>query len=187
MANKKSTIFRIVLFVVVGIVFGSLLYTIFAKNVMGNAMPMPFGIGIGVVETGSMEPDLCVDDVIVVKATDDIKVGDWIVFQERNMLVVHEVIKIDGDMITTRGKANNTDDKPFDKKYIKGKVTHVFYDAGKTLDFVKSPAVTFAILLVAGGLLVLSYKKEDKQNNNQSQEIEQIKQEIEKLKQNKKD
>ena len=181
--KNKSLVFRIVLFVFVGIVFGSLVYTIFAKNVMGNSMPMPFGFGVGVVETGSMEPDLNIGDVIVVKATDDIEVGDWVVFQEREMLVVHEVISINGDMLVTQGKANNAPDAPFDKKYVKGEVVHVFAGVGNLLRIVKSPAVAFAILALAGALLVLSYKKENQQQQQQhDQQLDQIRQEIKNLK-----
>lgn len=63
-------------------------------SVGGNQMPMPFGYGIGVVLSGSMEPTYSVDDVIIVKDTDNYQVNDVVVFQEGKSLTVHRVIEV---------------------------------------------------------------------------------------------
>ena len=41
-----------------------------------------------------------------------------IVYGIDNQYIVHRIIDIDGDMITTKGDANNTSDEPINKKNI---------------------------------------------------------------------
>ena len=149
-----------------------------AKNVAGDNMPMPFGIGVSVVLSGSMEPALSVDDVIIVKQTEDYGVDDMVVFNDHGILVVHRVISIDGDNITTKGDANNTADEPITRDVVKGTVIKVLPGAGKAFDILKSP---LAVVLVVGGailLMELSFKKEKKQADD---DLEPIKAEIRRL------
>ena len=104
---KKRGVGRILLILLIGVVFGFGVYTWLSSSVIGNQMPMPFGVGIGVVVTGSMEPELSIDDVIVVKSAPTYRVGDVVVYQQRNILVVHKIIAVDGTSVTTQGTANN--------------------------------------------------------------------------------
>ena len=54
----------------------------------GGGLPMPFGIGVAVVESGSMEPTYKVGDMLIVRKRDEIAVGDVIVYRSGRMLVV---------------------------------------------------------------------------------------------------
>lgn len=45
----------------------------------GNQVPMPFGMGVAVVLSGSMESELITNDVIIVRETNDYAVGDVVV------------------------------------------------------------------------------------------------------------
>ena len=187
--SKKRSIVRIVLMVLISVVFGFGLYSCNAQALSGDSMPMPFGVGAGVVMSGSMEPHLSVDDLIIVKKCDKYSVGDWVVFQQRNMLIVHEVISIDYELdeVVTQGSANDTPDDPMSIKYIKGKVVKHYNGLGNVINFLKSPLVAVAILAFAVFFLVKSYKGENEekaqQNAEQETEIERIKREIEQLKQ----
>ena len=173
--------------VVISIIIGFGVYNWNAKNISGNAMPMPFGVGVGVVLSGSMEPDISIDDVIIVAKTDpeDYELGQVVVYQEGRMLVVHEIIDIseDGQTITTQGTANSGADDPINVKYVKGRVVKVLPGLGKAVHFIKTPAVTVIIVAVAAILLVLSYRKEKPEDENGGEDdLERIRAEIERLK-----
>ena len=186
----KSTIFtknfvlRILVLLLISIIVGFGVYSWNAKSLTGNALPMPLGFGVAVVLSGSMEPSLSVDDVIIVRPTGDYEVGDVVVFQNGRSLTVHEIISIDGELVTTKGSANNTPDEPIQYDYIKGEVVAVIPAVGVIVSIAKSPLVTVLLLAVAVLLLILSYRKEREEDD---KELDSIKEEIRKLKEQKKD
>lgn len=182
--NKKKVkgALRIALLVVISVVFGLGIYRWNAQSLTGNIMPMPFGVGVGVVMSGSMEPELSVDDVIFVQARESYEVGDVVVFQQKNMLVVHKIVSIDGDTVTTQGTANNVADEPMDVSAIKGVVIFHIDGLGGVVNWLKSPFGTIVILALAGLLLVRSYAQEKKEKDEQDEKIDEIKREIEALK-----
>ena len=177
--KKKRGFFRWLLFAFASIVVGGSVYSCNAQNVTGNVMPTPFGIGVGVVMSGSMEPEFSVDDLIVSVARDTFEVGDIIVYQQKRMLVVHKIIQIDGDIAITKGTANNTTDEPIALSDIKGEVVCKIKGVGKVVSWIKSPLGTTLILALAILLLVKSYQGE---NEEKSDEVLEIKKEIEKIK-----
>ncbi len=180
--KKAQGAVRIVLFVVISFVFGLGIYRWNAESLTGNIMPMPFGVGVGVVMSGSMEPELSVDDVIFVVASDVYEKGDVVVFQQNNMLVVHKIIHKDGDMITTQGIANNTADEPMNISNVKGKVVFHVDGLGGVVTWVKSPVGTICLLGIAVVFLVWSYASEEKEKEDEAEKLEELKRELEKLK-----
>ena len=63
---------------------------------------------------------MCIRDRV--KERSEIHTGDIVVYQSGSMLVSHRVTELDGDTVITKGDANNTEDEPFDRSLIKGKV-----------------------------------------------------------------
>ena len=179
--TKKHFILRILLFVLISAVLGVGIYSWNAKSLTGNVLPMPFGVGVAVVLSGSMEPESSIDDLIIVKRADSYQVGEVVVFQDGHSLVVHKIIAIDGETVTTKGTANNVADEPIHMSKIKGKVVDDFAGLGAVVTVIKSPIVTVLILALAGYLLVLSYRKE---KESEQKELDAVREEIEKLKQN---
>lgn len=172
-------VFRIMIFLVISLVFGLTFYTINARRVSGNRLVMPFNKTIAVVLTGSMEPTIGVNDLIVVEKTNDYEVNDIVVYQIGNMLVVHRIIAIDGEMVITAGDNNDGEDTPINIKSINGEVVDIIPHLGLVLKIVKSPIGLVVIVTLAVILLILSYKKEKKEEN---KDIDSIKEEIERLK-----
>ena len=82
----------------------------------------PFGIKTAVVLTGSMEPTLKINDFVVVKYPNEIKVNDIISYKQDNLNqeVMHRVVKITDDIVITKGDANNTEDQPILRDQITG-------------------------------------------------------------------
>ena len=179
MLKKWKTALRIVLLVVAGAVVGTNLYSWNAKSLMGNSLPMPFGCGMAVVLSGSMEPTIRIDDLIIVTEQEDYKENDIVAYQSDSVVVAHRIIAVEPDTGITKGDANNAPDAPIRKEMIKGKVVGGIPGAGRIARLMKSPVAT--VLLVGGALLLseLTLRKEKKKDED---EREQIKAEIRRLK-----
>ncbi len=74
------------------------------------------------VETGSMENDIHAGDYILIVKQMDYKIGDVVTFEKEDGFITHRIVKKDGDIITTKGDANNIEDDSINKKTIVGRV-----------------------------------------------------------------
>lgn len=177
---KKSggALWRRLLLGLLGLVLGVNAYLANARIIAGNQLPMPFGIGAATVLSGSMEPTLSRGDLILVRQTDQVRVGDIIVYQSGRSLVVHRVIDLDGDTVTTQGDANNAPDEPFDRSAVKGTVWVVLPHVGAALNLLKTPAGTILALALAFFLVERSFRREQ---DAAQQDQESIKEEIRRL------
>ena len=178
-APKWRSILRVALLCVCGAIIGINIYLANANRLVGNSLPMPMGVGAAVVLSDSMVPTFVTGDLIVVKETDAIEVEDIVVYQEGRMLVVHRVVAIDGDTVTTRGDANNADDAPIPRDAIKGRVLfHIPY-VGHVVDLLKTPIGTIGMLAAAIALIEIP-RRRDKKRDEQTRE--QLLEEIRRLK-----
>lgn len=150
-----------------------------ASNLMKNDMPMPFGYGASVVLSGSMEPALSVDDLIIVKEVEDYVIGDMVVFQSQGSLIVHRIVLIEEEGIVTKGDANNVTDDAIELKDIKGKVILAIPGIGGIVDIIKSPVMT--VIMIGLSLLFTELSFKDKKNED-DEKLEMIKEEIRRLK-----
>ena len=177
--NKFTPVLRTTLLVVAGLILGLNLYNWNAKSLAGNVLPMPFGYGTAVVLSGSMEPTIMTDEMIIVKAQENYEVGDVVVYQSGYSLVVHRIVAMDDQTVMTRGDANNVDDEPMELSRIKGEVIAHIPHVGTVVQALKSPVAT-VILIVGVVLLVeMSFRKKKDEDD---QQLQQIKYEIRRLK-----
>jgi len=128
-----------------------------------NKYPNYFGYTLFEVASGSMEPTLYIDDVILVHITkDNLKKNDIIAFYNENAIITHRIIFIDGDTLTVKGDNNNTVDVPINKKQVIGKVVKVFPKVGVWKKVITEPKILIALFVT---LLLfdfaLSYKSSD--------------------------
>ena len=176
--QHRFPVFRYVVLILLAVVTGVNIYGVNASRLTGDQVPMPFGWGASVVLSGSMEPTLSVGDLLVIRQADSYEVGDVVVYQSGGMAVVHRIVAMDGETVTTRGDANNVADEPFSATYIKGTVTAVIPLVGNVVWALKSPA---GILLTAAAAVLLvefSYRGTKKEKELQQQ---QLKDEIRRL------
>lgn len=141
--------------------------------------------------SGSMynpgDPDsLAPGDLLFVRKQKEYVVGDVITFQVEgaNNPTTHKIISIDGTTIQTQGiNPNNDPDKPFDEKYIIGKVVNVWYGFSNFKKFILSPYTIVVFVLVGiGGSIALSAlenkfskkKEEENKTKNCSSKEEQL-------------
>lgn len=141
-----------------------------------------------VVSSGSMVPNLNVNDILVVRdgnSFQDLKVGDIIVFDRpdgADRVIVHRVAEIFDDsegnhqIIRTKGDANDgsipgTDFPIREDDYI-GKVAYVIPGAG-VVTKILSPPVNYIIIAAIIGLMVVTQISKRKNNNNKNNQSQQ--------------
>lgn len=109
-----------------------------------------FGYKPFIVVSGSMLPTLNVGDIIFVKATDDkmYEVGDIITYPEGGSYTTHRIVEVNGDMVITKGDANNTTDAPKRMSIIVGKTIFRLYKIGIIYDFIKTHLLLSASFLL---------------------------------------
>ncbi len=90
------------------------------------------------VATGSMQPDICVGDVLLVQScgADSVNVGDVIQFRHEGNNVMHRVIEVDASnedlKFITKGDANNSNDAGYvSAEELVGKVIGKIPSLGK--------------------------------------------------------
>ena len=180
MKKKVKAIIRITLLVIVALLIGGNIYALNASRLVGNTVPMPFGVGAAVVLSGSMEPELSVGDLLIISERESYEIEDVVVYQDSGMAITHRIVSIANNEIITRGDANNTDDSPISREQIKGQVVLAIPFVGYAVNAIKTPIGTLGLLAGSVFLLERSFhakKKKDKK------ELEAIKAEIEKIKQ----
>ncbi len=179
MNRIKKSLRRFVPLLLVAVLLGIGVYNLNSTLLLGDPMPMPFGVGSAVVLTGSMEPKISAGDLIIVKKTDEIAQRDIVVYKDGSTLVVHRVNEIDGDTVITQGDANNTPDAPISREAIKGKVIFTVPYVGRVIGFLRIPLVTILLMVAAVWLMERSFKKE---KNVKQDELEALKNELNELK-----
>lgn len=164
-------IFRLLFLSLISVLVGTNIYILNAK-MLGDQLPMPFGYGAAIVLTGSMEPELYEDDLVIVHDSKDYEVGEWVVYQDGGILVVHEIIATDGENFQTQGKANNTPDAPIKIEQIRGEVIFTIPQAGPTVRYLQSPMGILVVLLIGFIGLEISYIVEKVRYNNSMKVLE---------------
>lgn len=155
-------VLRAVLILVISLTLGLTVYTWNAKRMMHNELPMPFGVGASVVLTGSMEPTLRVNDLVVVRRADEYNVGDIVVFQQGNQLIIHRIIEKNDEeaKITTKGDANNIDDGQIPVSAVKGKYSFRVPFVGLIVKGLKTVPGIIIVLGLSAFLMIRSWRNE---------------------------
>lgn len=170
---------RGLLILVVSLILGIHIYLWNGYQLVGNKLLMPFGYGMSVVLSGSMEDTLSVNDLAVIHRQKEYEIGDIIVYESDGELIIHRVIKMEGDKLVTQGDANYFPDSPIRFSDIKGKMIGHIPKIGVIIRRLKTPVGVLVTLVAAVVLLELSYWKE---GSTEKQEQEKLREEISRLK-----
>ena len=127
---------------------------IFKSIIKPNKTPDFFGYKTYVIVSGSMEPNLKIGDIVVVKKVNEneLNVGDIISFRQGQNVVTHRISQIKyeyGERVyITKGDNNNTEDNgSIDYSYIEGKVINNIRKAGKVVIFFQGKLSIIIIVL----------------------------------------
>lgn len=135
------------------------------KFILKSPVPSFAGYSHLVVTTGSMSGEIEAGDIIIIKKTNDYKVGDIITFmhEDETIPTTHRIIFDFGDTYQTKGDANPSDDtRMVHKDEIFGEVVKVIPKVGIFFDWIKQGGgliyVVAIILIIGAGVYVI--KKE---------------------------
>ncbi len=187
------------LIVLVLVIYGRLTVT-FSEN----SYPNYFGYTFFEVSSGSMEPALSVNDVILVKiGYDNYKKGDIITYvNDKGEIITHRIVIVNADTLTVKGDANNTIDTPIQKSQVIGKVERVYPQLSVWQKVITEPKILMVLFITLLAFdFALSYDGEkdkgksttkkkviiskEKEEKKELEEIKEIEEKKEKVKENK--
>lgn len=123
-----------------------------------------FGYNAYIVVTGSMEPKININDLVVVRETDNLQKGDIIAFKNGASVTVHRIVNIKNDrgeiLYQTKGDNNNVEDSNWVKKSeIKGRVVGCSPGIGHVAMFLRKNIlwVTLALVIIIVIILVRKF------------------------------
>jgi len=118
------------------------LLSIGSRYLTGNTYANVFGISTAVVISGSMEPAISVNDMVVIQEKDNYTEQDVISYVSQNgNLITHRIVEVTDEGFVTRGDANNTVDieVPVSMDKVVGKVVCVIPKVGLFMEYLKTP------------------------------------------------
>ncbi len=186
MKDFLSTVFGAIAWVVILVLLFLVTSGIYQHFLSSKPYSGFFGIGYAVVVSGSMEPNIKVNDLILYQDHDreDYNVGDPIVYvrdagTDNEMLITHRIIEISGNDLVTRGDANRISDDPITFDDVVGRVVFRVPYIGVAVGFVKTPvgmwvALGFVIFLIILNLTVSALQRKKRKHVVQTVMGEQI-------------
>ena len=156
-ASRIFSIFLISLMVIM-VVFT--IGTLIARAATGNPNATPFGGSVAIVISGSMEPTIYENDIVIAVKRDEYQVGDIVMYTAQNgMSITHRIIDVRLTGYVVQGDANPLADPPITHDQVVGRVEHIIPKVGKPLRFLKSregmPYLIGGIAIAASVALVL--------------------------------
>ena len=144
-----------------------------------NKTPSFFGIKTYIIVSGSMQPELDIKDIVVVKEVteDELKKGDIISFRAGQTVITHRIIDIvNEDGITkykTKGDANNSEDNnKITINQIEGKVITSVSFLGNIVLMLQDKVIIISIVLIFYAYFVRSDKIKKKKENRRIKRLE---------------
>ena len=157
-----KTVGRIFNYIITALLVLLLLFnltSILARKITGKSYAQVCGFTTAVVISGSMEPSISINDIVVIQEKKTYVTKDVITFvSERGSLITHHIVEITEEGYMTQGDANNSVDTeaPISKDKVLGKVIFVIPGIGLALEYMKTPLGLLCITLVGFVLLTIS-------------------------------
>lgn len=163
-----KTIFNIlIIFMVFLVIIVS--YNFIQINVLKKQYSNFLGYTIFEVSTGSMSGTIEINDVILVKITQDVKKDDIITFFNKDEIITHRLIVENNDKLVTKGDANTARDIAINRSDVIGKVIKILPKFGiwvKVLSDTKVIGSVIITMILFG--FAVSTTKEEKQEEKKS-------------------
>lgn len=123
----------------------------------GVLVPRIFGWAYLHVITGSMEPAIPTDSLILIHAQDSYAVGDIVTYVREGgtRSITHRIVEIWEDTVVTQGDANNATDERMQADTIMGKVLVIVPGMGKAILWLRSMPGILLISALGVALLFL--------------------------------
>ena len=163
---KTRWIFKLFNAAAIGLILVSVFVLLSVVLTPAGQVPQVLGYSVFRVMTGSMEPEIREDSLLLVKKTppEDIAPGDVISFFSPDPMLegavnTHRVVRIEKEngrtQFITKGDANVIEDiYPTDASALVGRVVFQSYGLGKTVSLLANPLV-FGIIILLPLLVIL--------------------------------
>lgn len=136
-----------------------------------DTVPNIGGYEFFIITSGSMEPQINVNDFIVIKKYDtkELQKDDIITFKQEKAYVTHRIIDITKQSnqyyFTTKGDNNNIkDDKQVSESEVEGKYILTIPFLGEIISFIQKPAGLVVLILIPILLTLINHKINDSIN-----------------------
>lgn len=149
---KKAS--HVIMMLLVSLILFANVYGFVQRQTGQTAFPMILGFGTAIVVSGSMAPDVQVNDIVLVHQVPEAtyKKGDIITYRTANHPVTHRIIQRHGDQVVTQGDANNGADTAIQTQDIYGKVVLTLPKVGGLLRWLQQP---LGLVVLAAGLIAV--------------------------------
>ena len=163
---KKRWIFQVFNAAAIALILVSVFVLLSVVLTPAGQVPQVLGCSVFRVMTGSMEPEIREDSLLVVKKTpsEDIVPGDVISFFSPDPMLegavnTHRVVRVEKEngriQFITKGDANVIEDTyPVDASALVGRVVFQSYGLGKAVSLLANPLV-FGIIILLPLLIIL--------------------------------
>lgn len=164
----KKTFLNIVNVLSVLLILGAIMILLTVVMTKSGEAPNIFGYSVFRVLSGSMEPAIRTDSLVVVQRTEaeNIREGDVISFYSRDpslegFVNTHRVVGVENSngeiTFTTRGDANQIADRyPVTSKDLIGKVVFVSLFLGKFVRLLSNPLIFLPLIVIPLAVILLS-------------------------------
>ena len=177
MLKVVKKVLKIIVDILTFIIFLALILIIISKVKMmitGKDYFNLFGYSIFSVATGSMEPAINQNDIIIVKSDTNYKIDDIVTFRSDDAYITHRIITKRDDVIVTKGDANNTKDVAIKTDAVVGKVIKVLKRGGVWRKVFSDPLI-ICMLFVTLILFDFAFSYKGFKNKKNVKMVEQIK------------
>ncbi len=164
----KSLLIKILYILIIPLILYNV-YIILQSTVYPEETPDLFGFKTFTIITGSMEPNIGVDDIVITKEVGekDLKINDIISFKDRDNIVTHRIIDIQktekGSIFTTKGDNNSVSDLNRVKyKDIEGKYVGRIPKAGMISSLLKNKYVFGGVVVLLAICYLVQNRRIDK-------------------------
>lgn len=165
-----------------GLLFLLTLWLALNKFILKKPVTFVFGYSVLSIETGSMNgtsvivegenpAQINIGDLILIKKTNDYKIGDVITYihEGEKIPTTHRIIGYTSDGYITKGDANNTSDTlPVLKEEVLGEVVGHYPKLGKFVSWIKIDGWIYLVggfAVLAIGIFLLNLTNEEEQND----------------------
>lgn len=156
--SLKMIFIRLLYIIIIPIIIYDVILII-QTSIKPSVTPSIFGIKTFNIISGSMSPQININDVIIVKKCEEteLNINDIISYKKGSEVISHRIIEIENRnnkrIYTTKGDSNQVpDDEKIDFNQIEGKYIGKIPKIGNILNFLKNKVVfgiIFTILIIA--------------------------------------
>lgn len=155
-------VFSISIFLIVVFILFIIIYTLIYRAFSLESIPKLFNYGYCAIISDSMESEISIGDLVIIKKCDNYIIGDIVTYRIDDKLITHRIINKEEGFVFTKGDNNRYIDEKVNINFVEGKCIKVIPKLGAILLTLKKP-ISIIIISI---LLFLKLEISNYINNN---------------------